>query len=364
MQRSTVVKNTKPKVKTAHKAKDSVYSGSILDLFNTRKKMELVDAAARGTTSVAQIITTRKSSLKRSKTELNRHYISLHEKFALGFACIILFFVGAPLGALIRKGGIGLPMVVAILLFLSYHFIGIFATNSAKNGDFNPVLASWFSTLVMFPLGFFLTKRATADRGLFEFGSVSEPLRKIFNIKEKDSIDYKFLNSLKNEELFNIISNYKTLGHEDNVRFEAIKTLKNKGIDTNELRENGIDMDSGFNTTETIETNYNDHSKFAIILYSIGVVLLILFFVFKNNKLPSLASASIQLSIVSLALFIIYYIKSVLNSFQFYNHIAQKEKKPVSFFLILGIPLYMVIYPFLRVKIKEDFRFNCLESLK
>ena len=92
-------------------------------------------------------------------------------------------------------------MVIAILLFLTYHFIGIFATNSAKNGSFNPILATWFSTLVMLPLGIFLTRRATADKGLFEFDNIIEPIKKVFNIKEKDNVDYTFLSSYKNEEL-------------------------------------------------------------------------------------------------------------------------------------------------------------------
>ena len=111
----------------------------------------------------------------------------------MGVACIILFFVGAPLGALIRKGGIGLPMVIAILLFLSYHFIGLFAKNSAENGTLNPILGAWFSTLIMLPLGIFLTKRATQDKGLFEVGNIIEPLKKMFNVKEKNSVSYTFL---------------------------------------------------------------------------------------------------------------------------------------------------------------------------
>ena len=168
---------------------------------------------------------------------MNRHIISFHEKFALGFACIILFFVGAPLGALIRKGGIGLPMIIAILLFLTYHFIGIFATNSAKSGNLNPVLASWFSTLIMLPLGIYLTKRATADRGLFGFGNILEPIRSMFKSKNQSGVDYKFLSSQKNEELINIIANYAQLGYESDMRYEAINELHKRGLSTNEIRE-------------------------------------------------------------------------------------------------------------------------------
>ncbi len=117
----------------------------------------------------------------------NRHILSLHKKFALAFSCIILFFVGAPLGAIIRKGGIGLPMVVAILLFLGYYFLGVFAENYAKKGNMLPMLGAWFSTLIMFPFSIILTKRATADRGLMSIGNILDRFTRIFKKKKEDA---------------------------------------------------------------------------------------------------------------------------------------------------------------------------------
>lgn len=359
-QRSNVI----PIKRNEKKAADSTYLGPILDIFNTKEKYELVDASLKTITSAKQVIKTNEATRKISKEWLNKHIISLHEKFALGFACIILFFVGAPLGALIRKGGIGLPMVIAILLFLTYHFIGIFATNSAKNGSFNPILASWFSTLVMLPLGIFLTRRATADKGLFDFDSLIEPIKKMFNIKEKDSIDYKFLSSYKNDKLIDVINNYETLGHMEDSRYEALKILNERGLTKKQLRDEGLEINTIYDDSERIAKDYKDHAKLAIVLYSIGVVLLILHFVFKNNKMPSLASASIQLSMTSLLLYLVYYVKSLINTSKFYNHISKKEKKPNPILIIIGIPLYFIAYLFLGDKVKEDLKQNCLESLK
>ena len=111
--------------------------------------------------------------------QLNKTEIALHEKYALGVACIILFFVGAPLGAIIRKGGMGLPMVVAIVLFLAYHFIGIFAKNSAEDGTMPAYIAAWLSTTIMLPLGVWLTYRATTDQGIFDFDSFSRRIGKL-----------------------------------------------------------------------------------------------------------------------------------------------------------------------------------------
>jgi len=352
-----VYRNTK-------KRADSIYTGPLLDIFDIHKKTILIDLSLKAVSSTKQTISQKKIVFKKSKTSFNKHIISFHEKFALGVACIILFFVGAPLGALIRKGGIGLPMVIAILLFLTYHFIGIFATNSAKTGDFNPVLASWFSTLIMLPLGFYLTKRATADKGLFEIDSIIEPLKKLFNIKEKDSVDYKFLDSYKNARLIDVIQNYESLGHDENCRFEALRILNERGQSIEDLQKAGsVDIDNAYHKSEILSKNYKDHSKFAIFLFGIGAVLLVLFFIFKNNKLPDLESASIKLSIVSFVLYIIYYIKSIVNLNQFYSYIEQKRKQPNMVLLILGLPFYMIAYPLLNIKLKEDIKQFCLDSL-
>ncbi|MBS3738231.1 MAG: LptF/LptG family permease [Psychroflexus sp.] len=124
---------------------------------------------------------------------LNRVELELHEKYAIGISCIVLFFVGAPLGAIIRKGGLGLPLVVSILLFLAYHFFGIFAGNSAESGKLSPFLGAWISTLIMLPLGIYLTYRATTDQGFINTDIITEPVKKILRqlklIKPHDEND-------------------------------------------------------------------------------------------------------------------------------------------------------------------------------
>jgi lipopolysaccharide export system permease protein len=115
-----------------------------------------------------------------SQVNINKHIVAFHDKFAIGLSCIILFFVGAPLGALIRKGGIGLPLVIAILIFLTYHFISIFAKNSSEDGSMNPILASWLSSLILLPFSIYLTNRATKDRALLDFDSILISVKKLF----------------------------------------------------------------------------------------------------------------------------------------------------------------------------------------
>lgn len=345
-----------------NKINDSIYDKPLIDFFDTEGKLQVLNSSLNTINSTKHIIASREPLIKFARTDYKKHVVSYHEKLALGFACVILFFVGAPLGALIRKGGIGLPLVVAILLFLTYHFIGIFATNSAKNGNFNPILASWFSTLVMLPLSVYLTKRATADRGLFEFGSILQPIRKIFRLREKNAIDYSFLKSYKTDELIDVINNYEALGHDETTRYKAFRVLNYRGITIEDVREKGVSIKPRYDEAIEIAKDYKEHSKFAIILYTTGASLLILHFVFANNKMPSLSSASIQLSLVSFALYIVYYVKSMINLFAFTKHV--KRKKPNIILIILGLPLYFITYPFARVKVKEYLKLNFLNSLK
>jgi len=113
--------------------------------------------------SINSIIKSNKTIQLYRTQNLNKHIITLHDKFSLGFACIILFFIGAPLGTIINKGGYGLPLVISILLFLAYHFLGIFSKNLAEDGSISPILSSWLSTIIMLPISIYLTHRATND---------------------------------------------------------------------------------------------------------------------------------------------------------------------------------------------------------
>jgi len=146
-------------------------------LLDQQQHLNIAIGSVRGTLSN---IKGKRSILRKKGETINKTEIQLHNKYALALACFILFFVGAPLGAIIRKGGLGLPMVIAILLFLTYHFIGIFAKNSAENGAVSPFFASWLSTFIMLPLGAFLTYRATTDQGFFNPDVIILPIKKFF----------------------------------------------------------------------------------------------------------------------------------------------------------------------------------------
>lgn len=167
-------------------AKTREISGpSPLNSFKTFEQGQLLDQVRNNVRNILNSVKGKREELELSYKRYNLHILSLHRKFALALSCIILFFVGAPLGAIIRKGGLGLPMVVAIVLFLAYYFFGVFAGNYAKEGNIHPILGAWLPTLVMLPMGIWLTRRATADRGLMSFGHLTDFIRERFKARRK-----------------------------------------------------------------------------------------------------------------------------------------------------------------------------------
>ena len=103
------------------------------------------------------------------KKVINLHKIWYLDKFIIAFSVLLMFLIGAPLGALIRKGGFGLPVVLALFIFLSYHFAGTFFKNSAEDGSITPFMGTTISTILLFGLSLIVIRRARADKGMFVF---------------------------------------------------------------------------------------------------------------------------------------------------------------------------------------------------
>ena len=99
--------------------------------------------------------------------EIRFHKIEWHRKFSLSMACFVLFFIGAPLGSIIRKGGMGMPLVVAIIFFLLFHLLIMFGEKFVKESIMSPFFGMWLAVLVLIPVGIFLTYKAMHDSQLF-----------------------------------------------------------------------------------------------------------------------------------------------------------------------------------------------------
>lgn len=98
--------------------------------------------------------------------EINFHEHVLQNKFALAFSCMLMFFIGAPLGAIIRKGGVGLPMVFAVIIFITYHFVNTFGYKLAQENVLSGWFGAWVGTFTLLPLAVNFSYKATRDRGV------------------------------------------------------------------------------------------------------------------------------------------------------------------------------------------------------
>ena len=114
------------------------------------------------------------------KNLIRRHEIEMHKKFTLSFACLIFFFIGAPLGAIIGRGGIGTPIVVSVILFIFYYIIDNSAYKLARDGVWEVWQGLWLSSAVLLPLGIFFTYKAVNDSAVFNKDAYRNFFRKLF----------------------------------------------------------------------------------------------------------------------------------------------------------------------------------------
>ncbi|MEO6491006.1 MAG: LptF/LptG family permease [Ferruginibacter sp.] len=107
------------------------------------------------------------NDLEARENDIRLHKIEWHRKFSLSMACLVLFFIGAPLGSIIRKGGIGMPLVAAIVFFLIFHLLNMFGEKFARDGIVSPFTGMWLAVLTLTPVGIFFTYKAMHDSQLF-----------------------------------------------------------------------------------------------------------------------------------------------------------------------------------------------------
>lgn len=129
------------------------------------QRRQLVQYALNSVQSQLDQINMQKQIVQADLEYVNRHYIEFHRKFTLSIACFLLFLVGAPFGSLVRKGGLGLPLVASVAFFVLYYVIGMICEKAVRESALPPV-GMWISSLVMLPIGIILTVQATTDKNL------------------------------------------------------------------------------------------------------------------------------------------------------------------------------------------------------
>lgn len=159
--------------------KRKVLPSDILSLYDKRKKAEILKTASNNLSSIGYSIDGSKTNLEAKQKNINNHLLALYDKFVIAYACFMMFFIGAPLGAIIRKGGLGLPIIFAVLIFITFHFINTFGKRFAQENGMTPFMGSWMSSIVLTPLAILLTYRATNDIGLINMDVILAPLQKL-----------------------------------------------------------------------------------------------------------------------------------------------------------------------------------------
>ncbi len=158
----------------------TIDSDSVFKSFNAEKKVMILSNALRRARDTKNKIDEQLNSMDRVNYHIVRHKIEWHRKFTLSFACLIFFFIGAPLGAIIRKGGLGMPVVISVLFFIIYYIIDTFGYNVSKKEVWPPHFGIWLSSVVLFPIGVFLTYKASTDSSILNTDAYVIFFQKLF----------------------------------------------------------------------------------------------------------------------------------------------------------------------------------------
>ena len=160
----------------------------ILDNFILNEKIAVLNSATSKSSRALSSINNNIDTIKYRRKTLNFFDTEYYNRFAFSLSCLILFFIGAPLGSIIRKGGFGLPMILAIAIYVVYFFSNTFGKNLAEESSITALLGSWIAVIIMAPIGILLTIRATKDKGIFNTDAIVLPItnffKKIFKRKE------------------------------------------------------------------------------------------------------------------------------------------------------------------------------------
>lgn len=159
---------------------DSVFRQMPLESYK-----QLLQRALQYARSSETYITSTSDTYNLHKKWIIKHKIEWHKKFTLSIACLILFFIGAPLGAIIRKGGFGMPVVVSVLFFVFYYLLSITGERLAKEEILTPFEGMWLASAILLPMGIYITVKATNDSAMLFDLSIVRFIRKLFTKKNK-----------------------------------------------------------------------------------------------------------------------------------------------------------------------------------
>ena len=182
----TVFQN--PFAKTRDSSAIVKYSINIDSLYNTlneNSRKMVIERALANARSAKNTVSSTNSELHSRKKHMTRHSIEWNRKFSMSFACFVFFFIGAPLGAIIRKGGLGMPVVVSVLFFVVYYIISLTGEKFARELIWEPQYGMWLSSVILLPLGVFLSYKATTDSVIMNADFYINAFKKFMSLHRK-----------------------------------------------------------------------------------------------------------------------------------------------------------------------------------
>ena len=171
--------------------KSSVNLDSLLKSISSQDKQRIIMEALQKAGFQEMDVNYKAEVIEYGDKQIRRHWIQYWQKITMALACLMFFFIGAPLGAIIRKGGLGFPVVVAVIIFIVYYIINTFGMKVSREGDMPVWLGMWLSTIMLAPLGVFFTVKSNNDSAVFNMDAYVNLWRQLLGIRPKRNITRK-----------------------------------------------------------------------------------------------------------------------------------------------------------------------------
>lgn len=291
---------------------------------------------------------------------IRMHEIERHRKFVLSFACLIFFFIGAPLGAIIRKGGLGMPVVISVLLFIIYYIIDNVGYKLARDAVWEVWQGMWLSSFMLFPLGVFLTYKAMNDSTLFNPESYGKFIRKILRIQSPAKLTeseqavlldripsisqldveperLSSLQAMDSDKLRDMIRNYTQYGYDESIQTVSLSILKERGAELNDIVNN--------QSYEFASVNFSNFNKSSIFTAT-GYLLALVFLIFNITSFSTIIYSA----------YLIVFIRSMIYYFMFYTGLDKKSVIYHALAMLLALVCYPLLYPFIKKKMEIQLK--------
>lgn len=281
---------------------------NLLQNLSDDQKREIFKIAINNIENTGFSIDSSKFEMESKSKNINSHWIALFDKFMIAFSCLLMFFIGAPLGSIIRKGGLGLPIVFAVAIFIVFHFINTFGKRVAQENQMSAFMGVWMSSMILTPLAILLTYRAINDiGGMVSFDVITEPIKKLFN----------FSKSEKNSPITTIAFENKTVEDSKQYIYPA----------------------------ENI-TKYNNQVKITLIFYLLTLILSLI--------LLKLDATILKISTgICLTTFLYFIFKTQNNIDEIANKTGKNIEPGIFISVLIGFPFYILIYLYNKKVLQE-----------